>query len=340
MILLAPQVLTHWADFQQGLHGLSDRYETGIEPPRAPRGWIFYPLFVLPASFGLPGYVLCLAGLAFKMRKTPWLSAPLGAYVVGCYTLLLGAVQIVFVRYASPLVPALAAAGGAFAVDLVDRACARIDLPRMAATASLAIVILAPPAVRLAELDLLLSRPDTRDLAREWLVSRAAGKTLLTEGNWGHVQAIEAQHATICREELPAALWQQTPVLAVSHQPTPRGAGEQGREGISFCGSNWYLFWESQQRESLPDLHADTAPDFLAQARGPRSFGLQYGESYWVARDPACWHEVAHFSPGDLNVGQWDNYDALFLPYVDFSTLQRPGPEIFLYENRCKRSGS
>jgi hypothetical protein len=338
-ILMAPQALAHWADFQQGLHGLADRYDAGIEPPRAPRGWIFYPLFVLPPSFGLAGYVLCVAGLASKLRRNPWVAAPLGTYVVACYALLLGAVQLVFVRYASPLVPALAAAGGAFAVDLIDRVCARIELPRIAATVSLAIVILTPPAVRLVQFDRLLSRPDTRDLAREWLVSQAPGKTVLTEGNWGHVQAIEARHAIVCQQELPATLWQPTPVLAVSQQPTPSGLGDRGWGAIGFAGSEWYREREGQQRELLPDLHADTAPNFLAQARGPRAFGAQSGESYWGARDPACWHQVAHFSPGDLDEGQWDNYDAFFLPYVDLSTSERPGPEIFIYENRCKHEG-
>ena len=124
----------------------------------------------------------------------------------------------------------------------------------------------------------------------------------------------------------------------MSHQPTPGGFGEKGWGAIAFAGSHWYLFWEKSQRDELPDLRAETAPDFLAQARGPRSFGSQSGESYWGVRDPACWNEVAHFSPGDLEAGQWDNYDPLFLPYVDFSSLERPGPEIFLYENRCKGS--
>jgi hypothetical protein len=336
LVLMAPQLLTHWADFEQGLRGLSDRYEPGNEPPRAPGGWIFYPLFVLPPSFGWLGYVLCLGGLASKIRRLPWVAAPLVTYVVASYVLLLGAVQIVFVRYASPIVPALAAAGGAFAVDLVERLCARIELPRIAATASLVLVILTPPAARLAQFDRLLSRPDTRDLAREWLISRPAGTTVLTEGGWGHVQAIEARHAMVCQQELPATLWQKTPILAVARQPTPGGLGERGWGAIAFGGSHWFLFGESEQREFLPDLHADAAPDFLAQARGPRSFGEQSGERNWGARDPACWHDAAHFTPGDLDGPQWDNYDALFLPYIDFSTLQRPGPEIFIYENRCK----
>ncbi len=297
-------------------------------------------MIVLPASFGVPGYVLCVAGLVSLLRRIPRAGGLLGAYVVVYYALLLGSLQLVFVRYASPIVPALAAAGGAFAVELIDRLRARIELPRIAATAALALLTLTPPALRLAQFDRLLGRPDTRDLAGEWLVSRGAGKPILSEGGWAHVHALEAGHAMVCQQELPAALWRPTPVLAVSHEPTPRGMGEPGWGQIGFAGSTRSVFWETDQRLSLPDLHAPAAPEFLAQARGPRSFAAMSGEDKWGARDPACWREAARFSPGDIEAPRWDVYDALFIPFAGFSALQRPGPEIVVYENRCKRAGS
>jgi hypothetical protein len=339
VILLAPQVLTHWADFRQGLLGLSDRYAPGTGPPLAPRGWIYYPFSALPTGFGLAGFVLCVAGLAAVIRRSPWRSAPLGMYVLAFYGILLGPLRLVFARYGSPIVPALAAVGGAFAVQLVDVLCARVALPRLAATAALALLTLPPPAIRLARFDRLLARADTRDLARDWLVSRGAGKTVLTEGGFAHVQAVEARHAKVCREELPVGLWRPTPILSVSRQTTPSGMGERGWGAIAFGGSRWYVFDEPDQRESLPDLHADTAPDFLAQARGSRSLALS-GEEAWGPHDPACWHEAAHFDPGDLEAAQWDTYDAFQAPFDGFSAVQRPGPEIVIYENRCKSAGA
>jgi len=336
LVLFAPQALTHFADFKQGVLGLADRYDPGVEPPRAPRGWIFYPWIVLPASFGVPGFVLCIAGLAAAMRRIPSVAAPLCVYAIAFYAFFLGSLQLVFVRYASPIVPVLAAAGGALAVELIDRLCARIELPRTAAASALAILALAPPAMRLAQFDRLLSRADTRDLARDWLLARGAQVTVLTEGELGHVHAVEARHAAVCRDELPAALWQPTPLLSIARQPTPRGMGEAGWGPIGFGGSLWYVFREGEQREALPDLHAAEAPDFLVQARGPRAFGAMSGELHWGERDPSCWSEAAHFVAGDLERPQWDVYDAFFAPFIDFYPMDRPGPEIFVYENRCK----
>jgi hypothetical protein len=338
VIVLAPQVLTHWSDFKQGLLGLSDRYGPGTGPLLAPRGWTHYPFYVLPVGFGLAGYVLCVAGLAGVTRKSRWQSAPLATYVLGFYVLLLGPLRLVFARYGSPIVPALAAAGGAFAVQLVDVLCARVALPRLAATTVLAILTLSSPAIRLARFDRLLARADTRDLARDWLVVHGAGKTVLTEGGLAHVQAVEARHAQVCQEELPAGLWRPTPILSVSRQPTLRGRGEPGWGAIGFGGSRWYVFDEADQRAFLPDLHAETAPDFLAQARGSRSLAVS-GEQAWGTRDPVCWHEAAHFDPGDLEAAQWDTYDAFHTPFDGISALRRPGPEIFIYENRCKSAG-
>jgi hypothetical protein len=339
-ILLAPQALTHWTYVKRGLLGGIARYDLAAASAGVPRGWLFYLLTVLPASFGVPGFLLCIAGLVSAIRRIRWVAAPLGAYVVALYTLLLGSLHLVYVRYGSPIVPPLAAAGGAFAVQIVDRLSGRIELRRAAVTAALAILTLAPPAVRLAQFDRLLARPDTRDLAREWLVSRGEGKTVLTEGAYGHVQAIEAPHARICRRELPAALWQPTPVLSASLQSTPSGLGEAGWSGIGFAGTFWYVLHEGDQRLSLPDLHEAAAPDFLVQARGPRALAYFCGEKNWGPRDPACWQEVAHFSPGDLEAPEWDTNDAFFTPFTGISALQRPGPEIFVYENRCKRAGS
>jgi hypothetical protein len=339
-ILLAPQALMHWAYFHRGLFGWVDRYYLASAPPGGPRGWLFYPLTVLPASFGVPGYVLCVAGLVSVIRRIRWVGAPLGTYVVAYYTLILGSLHMLFVRYGSPIVPPLAAAGGAFAVQLIDGVCARLELPRPAATALLAILTLTPPAMQLAQFDRLLGRNDTRDLAREWLVSRGEGKTVLSEGAYAHVQAIEARHAQFCRQELPAALWRPTPVLASSLQTPPSGPGEAGWASIGFAGTFWYVLHEGDQRVSLPDLHDEAAPDFLAQGRGPRSIASLSGEDHWGPRDPVCWQEVAHFSPGDLEAPVWDAYDAFFTPFTHLSALQRPGPEIFVYENRCKSAGS
>ncbi len=357
VLVFSPHLLTHWHDFREGLGLHAQRYAPGGKQT-PPLGLVTYPAVIFPAAFGWPGFILCLAGLVLCVRRRE--CSPLTFYLLVFYVAVLGPLSRVLVRYGSPLVPALAAVGGVAAAALVDRLSEKA--PRAMSVSVIALLALASPAMHLVAFDRLLARSDTRDLARGWLVDRGTDKVVLTEGAFAHVQAIDATLSAVCRRDLPDDLWRPTPILPapagplpddsinpaspvmagwrgarLSRRPVRAGMGEPGWEQIGFLGTDRYLFWEKDQRQGLPELRAHDAPDYLAEARGPRSIGALVGVWPRGPRDPDCWTPAAHFSPGALEAAGWDRYDAFLVPFTGLGAVERPGPEISIYQNTCKR---
>jgi len=356
LLLWSPEIVTHWSEFRLGFGTHLERYGGDQLFP----GFAFYGLTILPAAFGWPGLLLCLAGLIICGRRRP--GAPLVVYVCLVYACILGPLAYTLARYGAMLVPPLAAAGGIAADRLIARLSARSGRGRrQIAFVAVALGALALPAARLVAFDRLLAPADTRDLARDWLVAQGADKVIVTEGVYAQVHAVAADVAAVCKQELPAALRRPVPILAaptgpitapngeyrvtvnvrwmpvrLANEPVVTGRGESDWERIAFQGTERFVIWEHDQQIGLPELHSPRAPDFLAQARGPRAIGWLAG-----AGDPSspldrCWVPAAHFSPGDLDGAKWEPHDAFFAPLYGFRALDRPGPEISIYRNACK----
>jgi hypothetical protein len=353
LLLWSPQIVTHWSEFREGFAGQLGRYAATRTTP----GSIYYPTVVFPATFGLPGLLLCLAGLVWCGRQRRGIALVVYAFMF--YACFLGPLRLTYPRYGSPLVPALAAGGGIAAALLIERLSGRI--PRWLGLAVVALLALALPTARLVAFDRLMARPDTRDLAQHWLAAQGADKVVLTEGRYAQVHAVDASVAAVCRQELPAALWRPVPVLLaptapltpapgelqstvnprylpdrLANAPALAGQREAGWERIGFLGAQRFVIWEYDQRAGLTDLHAPAAPDFLSSAEGPRAIGWVVGRNDHPKPRDRCWTPAASFSPGQLDGATWDTFDAFLVPFKDFAAMDRPGPQISIYRNDCK----
>jgi Dolichyl-phosphate-mannose-protein mannosyltransferase len=352
--LFSPHILTHWHELRAGLSRHALRYEAAHSTPI---GLVYYPTTVFPAAFGWPGWILCLAALAFHARRRD--HAPLTGYLLVFFVVFLGPLAQVFVRYGSPLVPALAAVGGIAAAGLCERLSERA--PHAVVVPALALLLLAAPAAHLVAFDRVLARADTRDLARTWLVDRGADKVVLTDGAYARVQAIDPGLSAVCRRDLPEELWRATPTLppplgpgpdhpiepepffkkrwrgsGIFGRPVRAGLGEPGWEQIAFHGAVRNLYWESDRRWGPSALAAPGGPDYLVEARGPRAIGILVGVGPSDPPAPRCWAPAAHFSPGALDAAEWDRCDAFLVPFMRLAAVQRPGPEISIYQNVCR----
>jgi hypothetical protein len=353
VLLWSPDIATHWSTFRGGFVSHLSRYGA----LNTPAGAIFYPRTVFPAAFGWPGFLLCLGGLFCCLRRRTGVF--LVVYVFMFYACILGPVHAIFVRYGSPVVPALAAAGG-IAASLLRQRLAKRAPPWLAWTA-VALIALALPASRLVAFDRLLVQRDTRDLAQDWLVAQGPNQVVLTEGSYGQVHAVDASVVAVCKQELPANLWRPTPILLaptrpqaaapgelewtvnprwlpvrLSNAPALAGQGEAGWERIGFLGAERFVIWEYDQRLALTDLHAPSAPDFLSRAEGPRAIGWVVGRSDRVRPIDSCWVPAASFSAGQQDAAEWDTVDGFLVPFENFGVMDRPGPQISIYKNGCK----
>jgi 4-amino-4-deoxy-L-arabinose transferase-like glycosyltransferase len=354
VLLWSPDIVTRWPEFRAGLSFiLGARYQTTSAAP----GSIEYATTILPTALGWPGYLLCLAGVIWCLRYRR--GTALVFYLLTFSAFVLAPLRVTLARYGSPLIPALAAAGGVAAALLTERLSTRA--PRPLAIVVVALLALVAPAARLVAFDRLLARADTRDLARDWLVARGADKIVLTEGVYAQVHAVDAAFAAVCKQELPAALWRPTPILAaptgplvaqpsdltvtvnagwlpvrLANEPAVAGRGEAGWERLAFLGTEPFLIWENDQRAGAVDLRSRRAPDFLARARGPRVIGRIVGAGDAPSPVDPCWVPAARFSPGELDAATWDPWDAFLAPLTNLGAVERPGPDVSIYANACK----
>ena len=136
-------------------------------------GYLFHLLHSLPEGMGLPLFVLALGGLALLLNRRAPSDVILLAFVLP-YFVFIGSLSSRFERYALPLLPFLALLAALALVEVAGRA--RGSGWRLAARwrpglglAMAACLLVAPELARVTYFHVLLSRPDTRALAGEWI---------------------------------------------------------------------------------------------------------------------------------------------------------------------------
>ncbi|OLE64483.1 MAG: hypothetical protein AUG04_00245 [Deltaproteobacteria bacterium 13_1_20CM_2_69_21] len=298
-LLVTPSVLRDPAAFWSGVQSHAARYGASALP--------FYSGRVLPAAFGWTGFALGAAGLANRR------ALPAAAFAL-CVIALLAPLQIPYARYASPLLPPLAAGVG-IALDALLRR-------NRIVAAALAAAALLPPALRTAQLDRLLSREDTRDLAARWLIRE--GRPVESFGGWAHVHALERGAQEACAGALPPHLRAPVPTLAGSSRPW----GELVGKGAT----GWEALGNALVRPTLDDV-ADPEAELVVDGRAPADF-VNLGPP--APLDEVCWPEQARFSPGALGIRE--RFDAFFVPLDSFSGAIRPGPEVIVRRRVCGNS--
>lgn len=306
-VALSPTVFLDLRHFFRGLadHGMRYGEADGLR---------WYGLVVLPAACGRVGAVAACAGLLFALRARRAL--PVALYALVFFFGVLGPVRITHVRYASPLVPALAAGIGV----ALSLALARSRL----AAALLGAAVLLPPAVRAARFDHLLAQPDTRDLASRWLVAR--GEPIESLGGWAHVHALEDGAQKACAAALPARLQQPLPLLAGESAPWKElvAAGESGWEPLG---------------QLLVRRHLNRAP--LPQARlVVQGIGAYQDDAPPPPPlDEACWQPLRIFAPSATPAPGggpvFDRWDAFFVPFAGLRGVQHPGPTVVIRRRAC-----
>ena len=132
---------------------------------------LFHLLHALPTAMGPPVALLAVAGLGLVLarggpREATWLSFPI------VYFLLIATWSARFERYAVPLLPFAALLAALAVAVLAEEAHRRLPLRRVSLGVTLVAVTglcLIPAVARLVTFQLVLARPDTREVAAAWI---------------------------------------------------------------------------------------------------------------------------------------------------------------------------
>ncbi len=141
----------------------------GLPNPQAGYGWSWLLLRAMPDSMGIAMQTVLLGSMLWALIRprpgTLSLLAFIGVAVLG-----ITGSRYVFYRYLVVLLPAMAILGGIVAAQAGSTLSARFGEKTATAVFGLGLgLLLLPSLIRDVELNRLLSRPDTRTLARQWI---------------------------------------------------------------------------------------------------------------------------------------------------------------------------
>jgi hypothetical protein len=146
-------------------------------------GGIYHVVFSLRYGLGVPLLAAGIAGLAW-LAYCDWRKALLLETFPAVYYLLLFPTRTVFVRYAVPLVPFLCL-GAAYATVEAARAIGRgLRMPTTSSAIAVALLIIAPSAASVWQIDRLFAATDSRLVLADWIRANVKpGSSVYFAGN-------------------------------------------------------------------------------------------------------------------------------------------------------------
>ena len=286
-----------------------DHLQTGHGGQQMDLGWWYYPSVVLPAGLGWLGLVLAAGGAAVA-----WLDARgrvLLAAFAGYY-LVMGAGQLVFVRYALPLL--------VLGAILVGGAIGRVGRPWCYALLLLGLAEPLYSSVRVVQLHL---GGDTRSEARQWMETQLpSGSICCNFGGWAGdvpVWTVEGLQGRIYHYE---RLWGRERLDALREfilESGPRGPFYSYAINL---GNNRYEPGSAEIVEHFACPYVILHRHQLSYSRIDTGF----------AKDLAARGELlVRFTPGDDAGTRYDPIDAYYWPIGPFGALRQSGPEIEIW---------
>jgi 4-amino-4-deoxy-L-arabinose transferase-like glycosyltransferase len=188
-----PYWFLDWSDFIRGVSAQASAASGASEPAKlgtAPGGGILYYLWTFSWGLGLGPVVAALGGVAaLAWQRRGWLLALFVPAQVA-FIIFMGLQVRYFGRWLMPIFPTvslLAGWAGVEAIDWLGRL--RRPVPGLAAGALVALALLTQSVVSVIHNDRVLSRPETTNLARTWMLAHiSAGQNVYIEpiipGNW------------------------------------------------------------------------------------------------------------------------------------------------------------
>jgi hypothetical protein len=292
--------------------------------------WTFtWGLGWVPSLAALGGSVLLLVRRHLTVALV-LLPAPIA------FIIFMGDQQRFFGRWLMPIFPIVALLGAYGAVELVRWLASARRLPPALAGGAAVIALLAQSVTSVIHNDIVLSRPDTRNLARAWMVAHVpAGARVVIE------PVVEDDWATDVGRSLPwtatGARWQRWPtwltnIDIATGRPLP-------------AGQHQYVVVDEYERTLRPALLNQYEADrycwvVIGSLQAGRSFAqpkiAPAAIAYYaqLANRAQLMYHISPFGSGSRAVPFSFDWSIDYYP----SQYMRPGPEISVYRltgGRC-----
>ncbi len=294
------------------------------------RGWWHHLHFSLWHGLGWPLLTVSLVGIVCIVRKDPrkaliFLSFPLLYYVVA------GRGYTVFARYMIPVVPFLCITGAVCVTCLARWIAKRRDgCAEKIAVLLLAALTLLPSMRSVVAFNSLASLADNRLIASQWVHTQIPhGSSIYQAGSLGARLQINPGQFFISKYEQHEAV-----ITAGLHDHL--STNRLRRIVDSLIDRRLYEEWSFHKDSNVfvsRGVKCQGWPDYIISEESPLAY---YGQTapYIKQLIETDYRMVKRFEAVDVSepANSYDQQDLFYLPYAGFKGIQRPGPNINIYE--------
>jgi len=316
-------------DFATFSHDLVSEFanKSGAVPsPDLGAGVVYHAIFTLPHGVGWPLLLLAAIGCALALRSDFRAACLLLGFPLGWYVAV-GQSHFVFVRYAVPLAPSICMFA-AWGIEQADQMLKqrRPDRPLLVtgAVALAVVVAILPTGFNTFQWDRLVRRVDTRVLATEWIEA--------------HVRPAESV-GLVGPTYIQPDLWSTPAQMERASNGGTTGQGRRLRNELRLAHIQKVDKPTFELRTFLSGNWVDTLDPQAPASAQPRYVVVPVHPAWMpVAGDEpalaADYHPVASFVgfTSEARAAVFDRHDAVYFPFAHFDGIERPGPNLTIFE--------
>ena len=305
------------------------------------KGWWYHLKFSLFFGLGWSLFFASLIGMIVLIKTD------IKKFLVLCsfplvYYALIGKGNTVFVRYTMPLIPFLCITGS-FLIAYITEKFLKFSKNELniSVTSLMAILIIVPSVLNTVEFNQLLAKEDNRLTAKKWVERNLEeGSTIYQSGAWwgmvplhpttnsleqtlGELNKMyETQYER--RRELKAEIYFLKAQIEYFRKHDIRG----------------YTAWGYDHRQNLFTYDNKKTTELPQYIILQESHLLSYSSISRTIIDllKSFYHMKMSFKVIDVRDKKhlFDQQDCFYIPYVGFTKIIRPGPNIYIYEKKPK----
>jgi hypothetical protein len=293
------------------------------------KGWWHYLRFSLFYGLGWSLLFASIAGILVLIKRNPRKALVFCSFPM-VYYILSGRGYTVFARYIIPVVPFLCITA-AILVAVVDEKIgnwSRAGL-RNVATCAMVMLIIWPSVYSVFQFDRLLSRKDNRLVAAAWVYDHIPPKSSIYQwGDWTYANVWLRPTLDDLKKELKervakggqGILYQ----IMIKHWEQE---SIEGYNGWTYDDELKKFKFGNKVQDGLPDCIMIQESPLLPERKPPARIEALLQTSYGIKKS----FEVVDI---DDRENVYDQQDAFYLPFAGFGGIERPGPNIYIYERK------
>jgi 4-amino-4-deoxy-L-arabinose transferase-like glycosyltransferase len=286
------------------------------------KGWWYHTKFTFFYGMSWGQFLFSMLGLLFVAKDNIKKALILFSFPI-MYFGLSGGGYSVFVRYMVPVIPFLCISG-AVSITTISEKAKRVGLIYYPVILGIILLIsLGPSLYNVFQFDRLLSKKDNRLIAAEWIQKN------ILEGS-----SIYQACSIYGKLQLRRPLNQLNEIATRDPDSKTRLLIKEEihfMEKNQIRGYDEYIYDEPRRRfiekEYLPDYILLESSSLILYSRIPEGIQKLLDTFYFQRK---------FFESMEIKAGEnlFDQQDAFYLPFIGFSMVQRPGPNLLLFQKR------